>query len=118
VAIVPVIGVVPAGPILSLRDDLEVFDEVYTLGFPHVPCAISHAVGHRGEVNGFANLFLGGSDIILISNLVSPGNSGGPVLDRDGFCVGMSIKWLEGEWDGEKARFSAALPAALLQPWP
>jgi hypothetical protein len=44
---------------------------VYTLGYPMVPCAQADLVGHRGEVN--APPFLGGSDILLISNLVSAG---------------------------------------------
>lgn len=115
VATIPILGATPETPIFHFRDEAEVFDEVYTIGFPLVPCAEAGAVGHRGEVNGFAKLYLGGSDVILISNLVSPGNSGGPLVDRDGFVVGMSIKWLEGEWDGERARFSAALPAHLVR---
>lgn len=114
-AVLPLAGVDRPEPLFRFRDKVEVFDEVYTLGYPLVPCAETAVVGHRGEVNGVANLYLGGSSILLISNLVSPGNSGGPLLDRDGFCVGMSIKWLEGEWDGERARFSAALPASLVR---
>lgn len=103
-----------AEPMFRFRTEVEMFDEVFTLGYPMVPCAEAEVVGHRGEVNGAARLFVGGSDVLLISNLVSPGSSGGPVLDRDGFCIGMSTKWLEGEWNGEKARFSAAIPATLL----
>jgi hypothetical protein len=114
-AIIPLDQFEPREPFFRFRTDVDVFDEVYTLGYPKVPCAETKVVGHRGEINGEAKLYLGGSDILLISNLVSPGNSGGPLLDRAGFCVGMSIKWLEAEWDGERARFSAALPAAIIQ---
>jgi S1-C subfamily serine protease len=114
IAFIPINGLREPEPTFRFRREIEMFDDVYTLGYPMVPCAQGDLVGHRGEVNGTAQLFLSGSDVLLISNLVSPGNSGGPVLDRDGFCVGMSTKWLEGEWDGEKARFSAAIPAALL----
>ncbi|WP_294390574.1 serine protease [uncultured Sphingomonas sp.] len=114
IATIPVQGLHEPEPMFRFRGDIEMFDLVYTLGYPLVPCAQAELVGHRGEVNGTARLFVGGTDILLISNLVSPGNSGGPVLDRDGFCVGMSTRWLEGEWDGEKARFSAAIPAALV----
>ncbi|WP_422343436.1 S1 family peptidase [Parasphingorhabdus sp.] len=114
-AVIPVGQFGASEPVFRFREEVEVFDEVYTLGYPKVPCAEAGVIGHRGEINGKVKLFVGGSDVLLISNLVSPGNSGGPVLDRDGFCVGMSIKWLEGEWDGERARFSAALPASLIK---
>jgi hypothetical protein len=107
------------GPCFALSDMVEVFDEVFTLGYPLVPRAESLLLGHRGEMNGRANLYMERCPALLISNLVSPGSSGGPVLTRDGHCVGMTINWLEGEW-GEKERletmrFSAALPAELLR---
>jgi S1-C subfamily serine protease len=114
-AVIPVSQADTPELVFFFREEAEVFDEVYTLGFPMIPCAEASVVGHRGEVNGTAKLYLGGSDVLLISNLVSPGNSGGPMIDRDGFCIGMSIKWLEGEWEGERARFSAALPASLIK---
>ena len=92
-------------------DRAEVFDDVYTLGFPKVPGSQSILLGHRGEVNAITDHYLQRCRLLVISNLVSPGSSGGPVLDRYGRCVGMTVDWLEGEWAGEKARFSAALPA-------
>ena len=108
-----------SGPCFVLSDLVEVFDEVFTLGYPMVPRADSILLGHRGEMNGRANLYMERCPALLISNLVSPGSSGGPVLTRDGHCVGMTIRWLEGEWGEkeklEKMRFSAALPAELLR---
>lgn len=108
------------GPNFALSSAVEVFDEVFTLGFPYVPRAESILLGHRGELNGHANLYMDKCPALIISNLVSPGSSGGPVLTRDGHCVGMTINWLEGEWGSEtnkleKMRFSAALPAHLLR---
>lgn len=107
------------GPCFVLSDAVEVFDEMFTLGYPMVPRAESVLLGHRGEMNGRANLYMERCPALLISNLVSPGSSGGPVLTRDGHCVGMTIRWLEGEWGEkeklEKMRFSAALPAELLR---
>lgn len=88
----------------------QIFDDTFTIGYPNVPHAESGLVGHRGEVNGFAQLYLTGCPVVLISNLVSPGSSGGPVLSSDGHCVGMTVQWLEGEYDQGQARFSAAIP--------
>jgi len=113
VAIYPLVGDFNSTPIV-LHDAGEVFDDVYTLGFPRVPGAQPLMLGHRGEINGRAHLYLRKCEAIIISNLVSPGSSGCPVLDKNGRCLGMTIRWLEGEWGGEKARFSAALPASTL----
>ena len=107
------------GPCFALSEAVETFDEVFTLGYPYVPRAEPLLLGHRGEVNGRTNLYVEKCPALIISNLVSPGSSGGPVLSRDGHCVGMTINWLEGEWaEGEKEtkmRFSAALPAELVR---
>jgi hypothetical protein len=102
------------GPILVLKEGGSVFDDVYTLGFPGVPRSEAGMLGHRGEINARVDVVSDGHPALVISNLVSPGSSGGPVLDREGRCIGMSIRWLEGEWGGERARFSAALPANVL----
>ena len=105
------------GPVFRLSDMVEIFDEVYTFGYPLVPGAHPDILGHRGELNGKANMFIGGSPLLIISNLISPGSSGGPVLDSSGHCIGMSIRWLEAKFglDGdERARFSAAIPGHVL----
>lgn len=100
--------------VFRLSSTATIFDDVYTLGFPHVAGAFPLLTGHRGEINGFAELFLEKCPAILISNLVSPGSSGGPVMNRDGSCIGMTIRWLESEFEGGTTRFSAALPAHIL----
>lgn len=98
-------------PVFRLWTEFEVFDEVFTLGYPKVAGAHSLLVGHRGEVNGKAELYLERSPAIIVSNLVAPGNSGGPVLATDGHCVGMTFLWLENQDSSAPSRFSAALPA-------
>ncbi|MCW2363867.1 MULTISPECIES: S1 family peptidase [Sphingobium] len=107
------------GPHFALSDRVEVFDEVFTLGYPYVPRAEPVLLGHRGEMNARTNLYAEKCPALIISNLVSPGGSGGPVLSRDGHCIGMTINWLEGQWGTpnslEKMRFSAALPSELIR---
>lgn len=99
---------------ICLTLDVETFDEVFTLGFPQVPGALPTLVGHRGEVNGRAQIYLDRSPALLISNIVSPGSSGCPVLTPYGLCVGMTTRWLEAEAAQGGARFSAALPSDAL----
>jgi hypothetical protein len=103
------------GPVFRLTDDVAVFDDVYTLGFPKVAGAYPFMAGHHGEVNGFAELYLEQCPVTIVSNYVAPGSSGCPILRSDGRCIGMTIRWLEGDTDGEKTRFSAALPARLIR---
>jgi hypothetical protein len=104
-----------AAPAFRFSTSATMFDDVYTLGYPNLPGALPVLMGHRGEVNAIADLYLQKSEAIIISNLVAPGSSGCPVLLSDGWCVGMTISWLEGEVaGGEKTRFSAALPAAAI----
>lgn len=102
-------GVMP--PYFRSEQRMSVFDETFTIGYPDVPLARSSLVGHRGEINGFAEIYLNKCPVVLISNLVSPGSSGCPVLLRDGHIAGMTIQWLEAEYGKGVARFSAALPA-------
>ena len=104
----------PVGPAFRFTTDVAMFDEVFTLGYPSIPGAQSLVVGHRGEVNGLADLYLQRTPALLISNLVAPGSSGCPVLLGDGHCVGMTMRWLEGQYDNERLRYSAALPASVI----
>ena len=99
---------------ICMTVDVETFDEVFTLGFPKVPGAHPTLVGHRGEVNGRAGIYLDKSPALLISNIVSPGSSGCPGLTREGLCVGMTTRWLEAPDEQGGARFSAALPSDAL----
>lgn len=102
-------------PPIAPTGEVEVFDEVFTLGFPSVPMAQSALLGHRGEVNARVERYLDKDEVLIISNLVAPGSSGGPVLDRAGRCVGMTIQWLEGEYEGGGySRFSAAMPRSVI----
>lgn len=105
-----------SGPTFKFFKDLELFDDIYTFGFPLVPCVDSVLIGHRGELNGVGKNYINKTDTMIISNLISPGSSGGPILNKYGFCVGMSAAALEGHIQSEGLqhgplqRFSAGIP--------
>jgi V8-like Glu-specific endopeptidase len=48
----------------------------------------------------------------VISNAVSPGNSGSPVLLRSGLLAGMVVSAFEGEHEGGRSVMQAALSAS------
>lgn len=107
----------PPGSLFRLAsEDPSVFDEVFTLGYPLVPRAQdAPLLSHRGEVNGTAALYSPRTSVLVISNSISPGSSGCPVIRSDGFVVGMAAKWLEAEYGSERARYSAAIPCSVIQ---
>ena len=67
----------------------DVLEDIITVGYPRVPQANSqYALAHKGEVNGQV-FTTNGEQFMAISCHVSPGNSGGPVLNYMGECVGI-----------------------------
>lgn len=70
----------------------QLLSEVLLAGFPRVPGALSNPFTVRtGQVVGQAQSYLQKSrEVLLHSATNHPGNSGGPVLDSRGFCVGVS----------------------------
>ena len=101
-------------PVIYFNDDLAVLCQVVSLGYPSVSTANSpFLLAHSGEINGIITNYEG-TDLAIISNLVSPGSSGGPVLDKRGLCVGMVISSLERQFLSGNSSFNAALPSKYL----
>jgi S1-C subfamily serine protease len=70
-------------------------------------------LAHGGELNAIVSSYHGDQHLI-ISNLVAPGNSGGPVLDEAGVCVGMVVNSLETTHDGGISTANAAIPSSVV----
>ena len=57
-------------------------------------------MAHRGEINGRISTVFGDS-YLAISCVVSPGNSGGPIMTEAGFCAGIVTQSGIGEFGSE-----------------
>ena len=74
---------------------------IYMLGFPQIPLVSSPAlVMHSGEVTNQSVELLSGEKAFLYSATTRPGNSGGPIVSRDGYLLGIAAKDLTVERGG------------------
>ncbi len=88
-----------------------ILSSVISLGYPKIATTDkNYLLAHRGEINAIVNSYFGDRRII-ISNSVSPGSSGGPILDDAGFCVGAVVSSFESFHDGGKNIANAAIPS-------
>ena len=75
--------------------------------------ALGSADGYEGSVS-FGNVINSNSAEILITNNVSSGNSGGPLVDNEGKVVGV-ITWAFGEEQYNGAKSLDAFCAKILK---
>lgn len=102
---------IPIFPVSEAR----VLTRTITLGYPRIATTDApYLLAHGGELNAIVSNYYGESRLI-ISNLVAPGNSGGPVLDEAGLCVGMVVASFETEHDGGiTSTANAAIPSSAI----
>lgn len=75
--------------VFMLAPQARLLSSVISVGYPIIPTAAEQvALCHKGEING-AIKDIRGQEFLAISNHVSPGNSGGPLLSEEGYCVGV-----------------------------
>ncbi len=103
-------GPIPIYPVGEAR----VLARTITLGYPRIATAAdTYVLAHGGELNAVVTAF-DKQDYLIISNVVAPGNSGGPVLDESGICVGMVVRSFETKHEGGVSSANAALPATAI----
>ncbi|MCF2522400.1 serine protease [Bradyrhizobium sp. G127] len=113
------IGKTPAtqSPVtISLLGRAHLLARTVTLGYPLISSTDqAYLLAHGGELNAIVTSYLDKQQYLLISNRVAPGNSGGPVLDEAGLCIGMVVRALEGEYEGGVSKANAAIPSNELR---
>lgn len=93
-------------------NDADVLDEVLTMGYPPIPgSAHDYLLSQKGEVNSVVYDYLSKANNLVLSSVTRPGNSGGPVISKNGYLVGMVTQYNESRLLGatpteeEKDRF-------------
>jgi hypothetical protein len=69
---------------------VDVLSEIVTMGYPTIPrSGDAYLMVHKGEVNGLVKDYSQKNEFIIFSAKTSSGNSGSPLLNKDGAVVGM-----------------------------
>jgi S1-C subfamily serine protease len=112
-AVVTVSGLDPL-PIVILRAPLAV-EPVVVLAYPHVPQVLDRPLlrfcGNVASDEPIATY--AGHEQAIVSAVLDPGSSGGPVMGGDGCLVGLVIESLEGHYDVEGVRSSSIFHAIV-----
>jgi Trypsin-like peptidase domain len=99
-------------PIYPFGEQL-VLSRTISLGYPKISTTDGlYLLAHSGELNAIVSSYMGGKKYLIISNNVSPGSSGRPILDDAGLCIGMVTRSFETEYDGGISKANAAIPAS------
>lgn len=105
-------------PSFHLNESPQVLEDIITVGYPPVAMTRdSYQLAHKGEINSLVEDYLG-RKLFLFSAKTSPGNSGGPVIDKTGMVVGMVTQDMfhKGAYDVEgQLPYYAAIPAESIR---
>jgi Trypsin-like peptidase domain len=111
IALMPVVCSETAVPIYPVGN-ATALSRTITLGYPRIATTNApYLLTHGGEVNAVVSNYYG-EPRLIISNIVAPGNSGGPVLDEAGLCVGMVVNAFETAHEGGVSVANAAILSA------
>ncbi|MFT4079902.1 S1 family peptidase [Rhodomicrobium sp.] len=93
----------------------QVLSRTITLGYPRIATTDApYLLAHSGELNAVVKSYYDSEERLIISNFVAPGNSGGPVLDEAGLCVGMVVNAFETAHEGGVSKANAAIPSSSI----
>lgn len=100
-----------------LNLNLKILEEILTIGYPPVPTTIdSYPLCHLGEINSKVENYWK-QDLFIFSAKTNPGNSGSPIIDKNGAIVGIVTQQLEEQKWYEKGKlpYYAGIPSSKIQ---
>jgi serine protease Do len=103
----------------------EILDEVMALGYPKIPGYHCFLTAENAKVSSrytpsIGQIVASAEDIwirerlFLITAKIKGGNSGGPIIARNGSIVGVSVNLTEGEGDYDNLGYGTAIPVKFL----
>jgi len=87
--------VIPFG--VKRSSTVQLGEEVFTLGFPLGELLGKSAKFSDGTISSLSGA-LGSANLFQINNPIQPGNSGGPLFDRDGNLIGIVVAILDAKF--------------------
>ena len=113
----------------KIDDKFQIFEKVITMGYPKIPgftCfqtaeqAVISAIPEQrftvteGQIAAEAKQLWSQENLFLITAKVKGGNSGGPVINKWGFCVGVVSQEPFADGDYDDLGYGTAVPAHFI----
>jgi len=95
-ALVKIAASQPLKPLVFRKSPIRLGEDIVAIGFPLATLLADSVKVTTGNVNALAGI-RNDTRYIQISTPIQPGNSGGPVVDRDGFLLGITTATLSKE---------------------
>lgn len=95
-ALLKVAAKAPISPLIFRRAQTRLGEDIVAIGFPLAGLLSDSIKVTTGNVNALAGLH-NDTRHLQISTPIQPGNSGGPVIDRDGYLLGITTATLSKE---------------------
>lgn len=110
---------------IDFSEKADILDEVMTLGYPKIPGYHNYLVAENAKVSARYTTLVGqiasyAEDIwikeklFLITAKIKGGNSGGPVINKQGAIVGVTVNVTESEGNYDELGYGTVIPVSFL----
>jgi len=110
---------------IAFSGEAELLDEVMAMGYPKVPGFHNFLTAETAKVSGRLTTSIGQisstakdiwiqQNLFLITARIKGGNSGGPIINKLGEIVGISVNLAEGEGDYDSMGYGTVIPISFI----